>query len=442
MTQASFRPFTILLIAQSISLFGSSLTGFALGIWAYREIGSVTIYSMIALANILPMVLLSPLAGAVVDRMSRKKIIVLAQFAAILITAVLAFLYWFKLLQAWHIIALVALNSIFNAFVLPAISATVPLMVPKDKLVKANGMIALSFGLIELITPALAGAIFTQVGMKMIFIVDIATFVIGVTALILTKVPQPRFNSQEEKTTSEHESIWISIVQGWRYLQSEPSLIAVILFYSAVASTMIAVSIMVQPMILGFTDAQNMGVIMSISASGVLVGSILMIVLKNIKRHMPLILTVTLIVALGCIVTPMFTVPWKIALGGFVMMCCFPIFDTNNRSLFQRKVEASKLGRVIGLRNFALGVSQSVMLICAGPIADKVFEPAMQEGGALVPYFAHIYGVGQGRGVAVLISLLGAVMAVLVLLAFITKRIRRIDLLIKDTEHLIDAEND
>ncbi len=124
------------------------------------------------------------------------------------------------------------------------------------------------------------------------------------------------------------------------------------------------------------------------------------------------------------------------------MMCCFPIFDTNNRSLFQRKVEASKLGRVIGLRNFALGVSQSVMLICAGPIADKVFEPAMQEGGALVPYFAHVYGVGQGRGVAVLISLLGAVMAVLVLLAFITKRIRRIDLLIKDTEHLIDAEND
>ncbi len=437
MKQSSFRPFTLLLMGQAISLFGSSLTGFALGVWAYHEVGSVTIYSMIALANILPLVLLSPVAGAVVDRISRKQIIIVAQIAAILITATLAFLYWTDVLRPWHIIALVALNSCFNAFVLPTVSATIPLMVPKSDLTRANGMIALAFGLIELITPALAGTIYTHIGMETIFIIDIATFVIGITTLALVRIPQPKFKTHEDAEKAEKESLWQSIAEGWYYLRSEPSLFAMIIFYSAVASTLVAVGIMVQPMILGFSDAQNMGFIMSFAATGVLVGSSLMILLKNIETHMPIILTVTLIVGIGCIFTPIFTTPWMIALGGFVMMCCFPIFDTNNRALFQRKVEATKLGRVIGLRNFALGLSQCIMLIIAGPLADGFFEPAMQEGGFLVPYLADIYGVGPGRGIAVMISLLGCMVTVLVLAAFTVKRIRRIDHLIADADSLV-----
>ena len=437
MNSSSFRPFTILLIGQAISLFGSSLTGFALGVWAYHQVGSVTIYSLIALANILPIVLLSPLAGAVVDKMSRKKIIIVAQIAAILITGTLALLYWSGVLKPWHVIGLVALNSCFNAFVLPAVSATVPLMVQKSNLTRANGMIALAFGLIELITPALAGTLYTQVGMEVVFIVDIVTFLIGITVLLFIMIPQPKFKSVEEELRTKSQSLFESIAEGWHYLKSEPSLLAMIGFYSAVAATLVAIGIMVQPMILGFTDAQHMGFIMSFAATGVLVGSSLMIILKNIETHMPIILIVTLIVGVGCIFTPIFTTPWIIAFGGFVMMCCFPIFDTNNRALFQRKVEATKLGRVVGLRNFCLGLAQSIMLMVAGPLADGVFEPAMQEGGFLVPYFADIYGVGQGRGIAVMISILGCIMTFLVICAFMVKRIRKIDTLIEDAESLV-----
>lgn len=441
MKQKSLRPFTILLIGQAISLFGSSLTGFALGIWAYREVGSVTIYSMIALANILPIVLLSPLAGAVVDRVSRKKIIVIAQIAAISITGILALLYWYDVLKPWHIIALVALNSVFNAFVLPSVSAIVPLMVPKSSLTRANGMIALAFGLIELTTPAIAGLIFTKIGMQMIFIIDIVTFAVGIFVLLITRIPRLKLSNDDEAEKVEKDSLWQSIVEGWVYLKNEPSLLAMIVFYSAVASMLVAIGIMVQPMILGFTDAQHMGVIMSIAASGVLVGSSVMILLKNVEKHMPAILIVTLVVGIGCIFTPMFTAPWVIAFGGFIMMCCFPIFDANNRALFQRKVDPAKLGRIVGLRNFALGLSQSIMLVFSGPLADRFFEPAMQEGGALAPYFSAFYGVGQGRGVAVMISLLGCIMTVMVLIAFFTRRIRCIDELIEDSDDLIPDYN-
>ena len=359
-----------------------------------------------------------------------------------MITASLALLYWADALKPWHIIALVALNSCFNAFVLPSVSAIVPLMVSKADLTRANGMIALAFGIIELITPALAGIIYTQVGMQMIFYIDLATFAAGLVALVLVTIPQPKFKTAEEAEKAKSQSLWQSIAEGWHYLRQEPSLLAMIVFYSAIAAILVAIGIMVQPMILGFTNAQNMGIIMSCAATGVLLGSSLMIALKNIQTHMPMILTVTLIVAVGCIVTPIFTTPWVIAVGGFVMMCCFPIFDTNNRALFQRKVEATKIGRVVGLRNFALGIGQSIMLIIAGPVADGVFEPAMQSGGFLVPYFADIYGVGQGRGIAVMISMLGCLMTVLVLIAIAVKRIRCIDSLIDDADSQVGEQEE
>ncbi|HEY9032413.1 MAG TPA: MFS transporter, partial [Pseudomonadales bacterium] len=93
MPPTSIKAFTVLLIAQSFSIFGTSLTGFALGVWVYNEVGSATIYSLIALANGIPIVLFSPLAGAIVDRVNRKKIILAAQLAACLITATLMLLY-------------------------------------------------------------------------------------------------------------------------------------------------------------------------------------------------------------------------------------------------------------------------------------------------------------------------------------------------------------
>lgn len=436
MPPTSIKAFTVLLVAQSFSIFGTSLTGFALGVWVYNEVGSATIYSLIALANGIPIVLFSPLAGAIVDRVNRKKIILAAQLAACLITATLMLLYSVDALRPWHIIALVALNSVFLAFVLPTIAATVPLMVPKDQLTRANGMIALAFGIIQLTGPAIAGTLYTSVGLKTIFLLDLVTFAVGMTAVLLTTIPQPI----AQETASHHEqSIGQSLLAGLTFVTGNRSLTWILVFYALMVSTLMTMGIMVQPMVLAFTDARTLGFIMSFSACGILFGSTLMIVLRHVNRHIPIILAATFTVGFFCIITPAATTPWLLAAGGFMIMSCFPVFDANNRALIQRKVDPLMLGRVMGLRNFGLGIGKSLMLLSAGPVADLWFEPAMAEGGWLAGPLGPLYGNGQGRGIAVLISLLGLIALVLGLSALLNPRIRQLDTLMADFEQAPDA---
>lgn len=428
MQPSSIKPFTFLLIAQAISIFGSALTAFALGVWVYHEVGLVTIYSLIALANGIPIVLLSPIAGTIVDRVSRKHIILASQIASFIITALLMGLYWSELLQPWHIIALVALNSSFMAFVLPAVSATIPLMVPKEQLTRANGMIALAFGIVQLASPAISGLLYSNAGLNIIFILDLSTFLIGILAIAAATIPQPA------NTTPQKEHVRQSLLEGLRFVSGSYSLSFTIAFYALVVAILLSMGIMIQPLILTITDSKTMGMIMSFAACGMLVGSAVMIFLNQVNRHMPIILLSTLIAGLGCILTPITHNLFLLAIGGFLIMCCFPVFEANNRALLQRKIDPAMLGRVIGWRNFALGITQCILLLSAGLVADHYFEPGMQEGGALAQSFAWLFGTGKGRGIALFISLLGVAIVVVTALAFLLPSIRQMDRLIADHE--------
>ncbi len=434
MFTASMRPFTVLLIGQAISIFGSVLTGFALAVWAYHESGnSAMVYAAISIANGLPIFLLGPIAGAAADRWNRKKIILTSQFAAISMTGVLTLLYYTNVLEVWHIIALVALNSVFTAFVLPTVSATVPLMVPKGYLTRANGSIALAFGIIELVSPLISGTLYKEYGLMSIFAIDLATFSIGIVAIIITFIPQPPKNT-EAGHDLEKETFWESIAHGFRYLKETPSMLQMIFFFCIVAGCIRAIGLMVQPMVLGFADAQALGLVMTIAGTGVLFGSILLIPFRDLDHHMPLIFITTIVIAVASFFTPMTQNIHLLAVGGFVLMACFPMLDTNNRTLFQRKIDPALLGRIIGARNFVLGIFQTTSILGCGLMADKFFEPAMKEGGSLVPLLGDVFGVGKGRGIAVMISCIGIVLAVIVIMFYTRKPLRNIDTELEDID--------
>jgi len=426
MPPKSIKPFVFILIAQSISIFGSSLTAFALGVWIYQEVGSTTIYALIAFANGMPMVLLSPFAGTLVDRMNRKKVMLVSQLASLCIALLLMGLYWQNALEPWHIIALVALNSFFMAFMMPAISATIPLMVPTGQLTRVNGMIALSLGLIQLTSPALSGTLYHNTGLKPIFVLDIITFCVGLGAILLTVIPQPRTSIQKTERVTQ------SLRTGFKFIVQSASLSSNIVFYSIIAAVLMSMGILIQPMLLAILDSQTMGFIMSFAGSGIILGSAWMIFMKDVRYHMPIILIATCIAGVACIITPMARTPVMLALGGFLIMCCYPIFEANNRALLQRKIDPAILGRVIGWRNFTMGIAQSIVLLGSGLVVDNFFEPAMAADGQFANIFGYLYGVGKGRGIALFLSLLGVLVLVSVILAGLFTPLRRMDSLMTD----------
>src|SRR5687768_621944 len=116
---AGMRAFLLIWFGQFISLIGSSLTSFALGVWVYERTGSVTQFALIALAAELPSIVVAPFLGALVDRWDRRKVMLLSDTGAALGTLVIALLFFSNRLEVWHIILVLPFNVIFRSFQAP-----------------------------------------------------------------------------------------------------------------------------------------------------------------------------------------------------------------------------------------------------------------------------------------------------------------------------------
>ena len=108
--------FMFVWLGQLVSLTGSSLTNFAIGVWVYQATGSATRFALIAFSSILPVILLSPMAGALVDRWDRRWVMIVSDTGAALSTFTIILLFATNNLDTWHIYVATAVNSTFNTF--------------------------------------------------------------------------------------------------------------------------------------------------------------------------------------------------------------------------------------------------------------------------------------------------------------------------------------
>ena len=115
-TRQGFQFFFLIWFGQLISLTGSGLTGFALGVWVYQQTGSVTQFALISLLTSLPGIIFSPIAGALVDRWDRRMAMILSDTGASVCTLSIALLLWAGRLEVWHIYIAMAISSTFSAF--------------------------------------------------------------------------------------------------------------------------------------------------------------------------------------------------------------------------------------------------------------------------------------------------------------------------------------
>src|SRR5262245_30944035 len=136
----TFRAFIVICIGQLVSALGSGLTNFALGIWVYQKTGSVTNFALTILSIALPSILVSPFAGALVDRWDRRRTMILGDSVAGLCSLIIGALLYFGHLQIWHVCAIVAIAAVGGVLQGLAFTASVPLLVPQAHLSRASGM--------------------------------------------------------------------------------------------------------------------------------------------------------------------------------------------------------------------------------------------------------------------------------------------------------------
>jgi DHA3 family macrolide efflux protein-like MFS transporter len=427
-TLRGMKTFLVIWFGQLISIIGSGLTGFGLSIWIFEQTGQATPIALNALFYNLPRVVLSPFAGSVADRYNRRLVMIMADAGAALSTLAIAMILFTGNLQVWHIYLTTALSSAFSAFQEPAYRASITMLVPKKHLARAGGIQQIGFAIQSILTPLIASVLYLSIGLQGVILVDFATFFIAIGVLILVRIPQPRPTTVIAEGEGK-KSMWQDAVFGWRYLRKRPGLFGLLWYYAGVNFFLSLSGVLVLPLVLSYGSATDVGVIQMAGGVAMLIGGLVMGIWGGPKSR--LIWGVIAAIALsgfGYFMVGLRPSTLLIGSAQFVILFFIPISAALSQAVWQTKVAPDIQGRVFAIRAMIAYLIIPLANLVAGPLADKVFEPLMQEGGALSSTFiAGVVGVGAGRGIALIFIVSAVSLWVSSSYAFVNPRIRNLE---------------
>lgn len=429
---SGMRGFIIVWIGQVVSLLGTAMSSFGLTIWAYEKTGQATALALVGFFFVTPMLLMSPIAGVLVDRSNRKFMMMISDLASGVCTLAVMGLYFSGRLEIWHLFITNAISGAFQAFQWPAFSAAITTMLPKEQYGRANGLMGLAETGSGIFAPILAGALLGWIGLSSILLIDVATFVFAVLALLLVSVPQPKVTAVGRASRG---SLWSESVFGLRYIFRYPSLLGLqIVFLIGNFATSLAFVVM-PAMILARTGNNELalGTVNSIGAVGGVIGGMVMSAWGGTQRKVHGVLA-------GWMLSGLFGVTlmglgrgvgvW--AAAAFLGDLLVPWINGSNQAIWQAKVAPDVQGRVFAIRRLIAWFSMPLATLIAGPLADRALEPAMQTGGRLASSFAWLVGNGPGAGMALIFLFAGGVSFLTGLAGYFFPVVRNAEIILPD----------
>jgi DHA3 family macrolide efflux protein-like MFS transporter len=187
----SMTRFWVIFAGQAFSLFGSRLVQFTLVWWLTKESGSASVLALASIMALLPQVIVGPFAGSLVDRWSRRVVLIVSDGAIALLIVLLALLYSWGVVEIWHVYVLMFFRSLLGAFQWPAFQASTSMMVEKERLSRVSGFNMSLQGLVSILAPPLGALLFEVVPIEFILAIDVATAVLAIGPLAFIAVPQP-----------------------------------------------------------------------------------------------------------------------------------------------------------------------------------------------------------------------------------------------------------
>ncbi len=403
--------FIVVWLGQIVSVLASGMSGFGLSLWMYKQTESATAMGLMQVAFITPFLIMSPLAGVMVDRYSRKLMMMVSDLAAVLGTSLILVLFALGRLEFWHLYIAAILNGIGNTFQWPAYSAAISTMVPKEQLGRVNGLMSLMEAGPGVVAPLLAGALLPVIGLTGILAIDVVTFFFAIGALAAVHIPQPR---QSEEGKKARGNLAKEAAFGFRYIFARPSLLGLqLVFFAGNLFSGIGMTAWA-PMVLARTNQNSVifATVQTVGAVGAVVGGILMSAWGGFRRRVHGVLGGWVYAGVFgmAILGLKFGLPvWVagMALGALV----HPLMNGSNQAIWQSKVPPDLQGRVFSARRLIAWLTNPISPIIGGVLADFVLEPAMRSEGPLTRLFGWLVGTGPGAGMGLLMVACGVAMS-------------------------------
>lgn len=421
-----------------MSLMGSGMTQFVLAIWLWQQTGEATALVLVGVSRSVASLLTNSVAGLIVDRVSRKQLIIGADLMVGLTTVALLLLSVTDQLAAWHIYVAAAFAGVFGTFHWLSFIASITLLIPKEHYTRANSLMSVAQYGSVVGAPLLAGLLIGPIGISGVMLIDVVTFLFAVGTVLTITIPSVVHKEDEAKTS------WQSMTFGFRYIWRRPSLrgLLAILFAFSLAETFGYP--LITPMILARTggDEVTLGVVLSTLGIGGVVGGLAVTVWGGFRRKidgvlMGLILTGLLgdaIMGLGR------SLPlWLVAAIGLEIF--IPLVISSNDAIWQAKVPPEQQGRVLAARSIFITFGEPFALLATGLLADNLLEPAMMADGTLANLFGGLVGRGPGAGMGLLLLACGLVCAVASLWGYGVHSVREIETILPDHDVAETAEH-
>jgi MFS family permease len=398
------------------------MTAFAVSIYVYQLTGSATWVSIAALLAYVPTILMNPVGGILADRYDRRVMMICGDtFSA------LGLLFILICIQSGNTGALpvvigVAISSFFIGILEPAYKATVTDFVTEADYAKASSLVQIAGSSKYLISPAIAGIILSVADIRVILIIDIATILVTVLA-----TASVRKGINEVKPINENFNFFKEFHIGIKSITGDKVVFSLVVLMFFMCFFVAFIQTLMTPMILAFADSRTLGIMESISAVGMLIGSIVIGII-NIKKGFSRILIISLIAA-GVFMSMAGTTTniWLIMTYCIMFFSTLPFVNTCADVLIRSRIPNDVQGRAWGMISVITQAGYVVAYAICGVSADYIFRPMLMQDGIFAGTVGRIIGTGEGRGIGFMFIVAGIMMSLLALAFGFNKNLRRME---------------
>ncbi|HZW38804.1 MAG TPA: MFS transporter [Ignavibacteriaceae bacterium] len=364
------KTFLIIWSGQVFSLITTALVQFSIIFWITKETGSATVLSFAAIAATLPNIIFGPFIGVWVDRYSRKMIMVLSDYFIALFSLVAAVLFYYNVIEVWHIYVLLILRSAGSAFYMPAMQAVTPLLAPEEQLMRVNSVNQSLFSAANIAGPALGAVLISFFSMQIIMLSDVLGAVIASSTLLFVHIPEIA------KKQNVKPNVMIELKEGINAILENRGIAWMICIWMLCVFVYMPINTLFPLMTYNHFKggAIEMGIIEIAGAAGMLVGAVIMGYFKFENKKVTMINLGYVIMGITLFSSGLLPANAFIFFASFcfVFGISIPFFYTPMMSIIQATIAPEVLGRVFSLFHTIVMAPSLVGLLATGLIAEVI----------------------------------------------------------------------
>ncbi|MFD0556980.1 putative MFS family arabinose efflux permease [Stackebrandtia endophytica] len=400
----NFRSFILIWVAQLVARIGNGLTAFGLGVYAYQLTGRSTAVALVTMAAFLPGVLLAPLGGVLADRFDRRLLMILGDALSAIGLLALLLLIQAGIGNVAIVCACVAFSSIFTSVMDPAYRATISDLLTPEQYARASGMVQFASASQYLISPALAGILMSWFGIGLVLLIDIGTMAVTTLCMVLV------WRTIKSTKPVAERGFWADLRFGVAFLARNRGITVLMLLVTFVTFCMGFLQTLLTPMLLDLSNEEVLGVVRSVAAVGMVVASLAIGIFSMGHRHINYI---AIALAGSGVVTLLMGATMNVLLIGafcFIFFMMLPPLNTSVEVLVRASIPNETQGKVWGLMGLISQIGYIVAYAVSGVLADYVFNPLLVSGGALADSAGALIGVGESRGIGLMLIIVGVLL--------------------------------